>query len=100
MSHTVAHLKFFDSIDDSSGYDFHTLMVVQCEKTGNLFYGTDSGCSCPSPFEDFHSEADFTRITLRSYESFACDVERWDVSRAEKDALLSKVYRVLRGRGE
>jgi hypothetical protein len=92
----VAHLDFVDSIDDADAYEFHTLQVVQCKNTGRLFYGIDSGCSCPTPFEDFTSEADYTPITPESYDAFARDVETWHVGRDAKDKLLSKIQGLLR----
>ena len=36
-------------------------------KDGRVFYGQDSGCSCPSPFEDWN---------FGSYEDFAKEAER------------------------
>jgi hypothetical protein len=35
-------------------YDFD-LTVVWEDNHGNLYWGSDAGCSCPSPFEDFTS---------------------------------------------
>lgn len=33
-------------------YEFDLTRVYQHRATGDLFYAEDSGCSCPSPFED------------------------------------------------
>jgi hypothetical protein len=30
-------------------------LVVWKHKDGRVFYATDSGCSCPTPFEDYNS---------------------------------------------
>lgn len=38
-------------------YSFNTLVVL--EKDGGLYLATDSGCSCPTPFES-HTEDDLT----------------------------------------
>ena len=38
-------------------YSFDTLVVL--EKDGGLYLATDSGCSCPTPFES-HTEQDLT----------------------------------------
>lgn len=35
-------------------YDFD-LTVVWVDKDGNYYWASDSGCSCPSPFEDYTS---------------------------------------------
>lgn len=40
--------------EDDASYSFD-LFVVWKHNTGNLYWGTDVGCSCPSPFEDITS---------------------------------------------
>ena len=49
--------------DFSSGsYEFDLFVVWQDNATGDLLWGQDSGCSCPSPF-DFQGVGDLTRGT-------------------------------------
>ena len=51
-----------DSIDwEEEPYQFNMTRVYQQVSTGDLFYATDMGCSCPSPFEDTE-ESDLTPI--------------------------------------
>jgi hypothetical protein len=46
-------LKTIGEIDWSDGcYQFDYTVVWQRLADGQLLYGEDSGCSCPSPFED------------------------------------------------
>lgn len=40
-----------------ASYEFDELKVVRSVETGILYYATDSGCSCPTPFE--HEDANF-----------------------------------------
>lgn len=40
---------------DDEPWQFH-LLVIWRDDNGNLVWGTDSGCSCPSPFEDHKPE--------------------------------------------
>jgi hypothetical protein len=41
-------------IDYSDGsYQFDLRVIWRHKPTGKLYTGRDSGCSCPSPFEDF-----------------------------------------------
>ncbi|WP_353707259.1 hypothetical protein ABRQ22_14730 [Cellulosimicrobium sp. ES-005] len=35
-----------------ASYDFNQTAVFRHKDTGTLFIASDSGCSCPSPFED------------------------------------------------
>lgn len=51
-----------DSVDwEEEAYMFNMTRVYQQISTGDLFYATDSGCSCPSPFENTE-ESDLTPI--------------------------------------
>lgn len=38
------------------------IVAVWYHEDGRLFVGSDSGCSCPSPFEDSTSLADLTEV--------------------------------------
>lgn len=44
------------------GYDFDMLVVWRETATGKLWAATDSGCSCPTPFEDHTWPTDFTEV--------------------------------------
>jgi hypothetical protein len=50
----------FGSVDVGSSYEFDIFLVL--EKAGKLYYASDSGCSCPTPFEDT-LETDLVEIT-------------------------------------
>jgi hypothetical protein len=43
--------------DDDLSYEFD-MFVVWLDAEGRLYYAYDSGCSCPSPFEDFQKVSD------------------------------------------
>lgn len=44
-------------------YSFDIFLVVQVVEDGRVFVASDSGCSCPAPFEDHNSLADdFTEV--------------------------------------
>lgn len=40
--------------DPAADYSFDYLVVWK-HKDGDLYWASDSGCSCPSPFEDYNS---------------------------------------------
>lgn len=48
-------LTFIGDIEwDDEAYQFNMTGIWKT-KRGEYWIGDDSGCSCPSPFEDFHS---------------------------------------------
>lgn len=50
-------------VDFSSGsYEFDLTTVWQHVESGEFFMADDSGCSCPSPYEDVRSVDDLTPI--------------------------------------
>ena len=63
-------LKIATSLHADEDYDFHMLVVWQHIKTGDVYYGEGSGCSCPSPFEDYHTLADLTLLQKHDLEQF------------------------------
>lgn len=77
-------------------YSFDILMVWRHTPTGDLYWAQDSGCSCPSPFEDYHSIEQLTKLTSVTVDEFAREVRRCHRP-DDARALLRKVRRVLRG---
>lgn len=74
-------LRTIGEIDFSSGsYEFDILVVFQDVETGKFYYAEDSGCSCPSPFEDHD------RTTLTPF--------------VDSSDLRSRAERLLKDRGE
>jgi hypothetical protein len=94
-------LKLFGELDEPNlSYEFH-MLVVWVSHDGRLWYAEDSGCSCPSPFEDFHSVDDLIEITYDSLDQFWTVVNDFvsystegDLA-CEKTQLLSRVTSAL-----
>jgi hypothetical protein len=86
-------LEMVGTAEREPDWDFSILLVVKDKKTGKLFAGYDSGCSCPTPFEDYHSLEDFDLIT---------DTKQLDelggpyVSKDELLTLKRKVHKLLK----
>lgn len=59
--------------DPEASWSFNTFVVWKHEETGKIYYGSDSGCSCPSPFEDTHSLDGLTEVV--SLHDFIDDVQ-------------------------
>lgn len=77
-------------------YSFDIVAVWRDNETGRLFGAFDSGCSCPSPFEDFSRLEDMTPI--RSVADAARLIEENIYDRnvhGDKQAFLAKVRAAL-----
>lgn len=53
-------------------YEFNTFVVWK-HKSGKIYCACDSGCSCPTPFEDCHSLKDLTLIDSMSKLKYEVD---------------------------
>lgn len=53
----VAEHEFYEP-----DYSFDLCVVWRQKETGQLWTATDSGCSCPVPFEDHAFPTDFTEV--------------------------------------
>ena len=67
-------LEVVKNIDTGGGYDFD-MFVIWKDKKNNLYYGQDSGCSCPTPFEDFEGIPSLIKITKRGFRSFESELK-------------------------
>lgn len=76
-------------------YSFDILMVWKHIKTGVLYWDSDSGCSCPTPFEDVKSIDELysleTALDYRRLEDTAKTAD----DRAAMSAFLRKVRRAM-----
>jgi len=91
-------LTLVDSIDDAeANYSFDIVAVWVDNLTGRMYWASDSGCSCPSPFEEFHSLEDMGRLTsVRQLEDHFNSETYTKRDLAEKRDLLGKVRELLR----
>lgn len=58
------NLQIIGMMEENLSYAFHMLVSWQHIPSGRVFWREDSGCSCPSPFEDEHfASPDNTSLT-------------------------------------
>ena len=55
-------LKIVATVEKEPDWDFDIVVLFMDKKTGSLWIRRDSGCSCPTPFEDVRSFADMTPV--------------------------------------
>lgn len=90
-------LELVGDLEDANAcWEFTTLIVVREIATGDLYAAQDSGCSCPTPFEDVRSFADMAPIkTVDELKDFvqANLCSGW--TSAQRQALYRKVRKAL-----
>lgn len=77
-------------------WDFDIVAVWQHTPTGDLYWGRDMGCSCPSPFEDYRSLDKLTKLSSGNLAEFAQEL-RGCYKQDDANDLLRKVRKALRG---
>ena len=70
-------LEIVTSLEEDEAYQFDMIVVWKDTETGKLYMAQDSGCSCPTPFEETNSLSDLTE--LESVEQFRSYVKKVDL---------------------
>ncbi|MFE9381755.1 hypothetical protein ACFYMO_00740 [Streptomyces sp. NPDC007025] len=88
--------EIIDTIDTLGGYEFCMLAVFKRLEDGALFFGTDAGCSCHSPFEDSTWES---MEEIRNASWFAGQARKWlrdatDADADDRDAVERLIRKV------
>ncbi|MFJ5103193.1 hypothetical protein [Streptomyces sp. NPDC088554] len=86
-------LTIVGSLDAPLSYEFSMLVVWQRDEDGALLWDTDSGCSCPSPWENRSSVDGLRRID--NVAEFVREARSWatgqDIARDDMERLVRKV---------
>lgn len=61
-------LSIFDSIDTADSYQFDIFCIWKKDDDNTLWWETDSGCSCPTPFEWVKDLNPITADTFYNFE--------------------------------
>ena len=71
-------LKIFGMVEEEElSYEFNMFVVWENLETHQLYYDHDSGCSCPSPFEESTLE-NVNRITKSNVGEFETSINEWN----------------------
>ena len=92
-------LEILCTLDEAISYEFNMLVVWRHLPTGKLYWATDSGCSCPTPFENHCSLDSLNSLgNVTEWMSFERAVRDFPVPAHERQDLLSKARRGFKGR--
>lgn len=84
---TIAELEF-----SNGDYQYDTIVVWYRKEDDSYWYAVDSGCSCPTPFEE-------CSIELAKYDDIMNEIDRSYISNNNFEADKQHFIEKLRGRG-
>lgn len=96
-----AKLEILGQLDESDlYYEYNTFVVWRDTVSNKLFYAHDSGCSCPTPFEEYHfrneSDHNLDEVCKSNLHNFENSVKEFPATVDEKTELLKKVRQHLK----
>jgi hypothetical protein len=89
-----AGLETVGEIDTAGSYEFNTAWVSREKSTGKVYVAFDSGCSCPTPFEDHSFPDSFTHV--ESAASLRAELESWSDKQYSQKASHEDISRLVR----
>lgn len=99
------HLTLVDSVNQTQEAYQYDIFAVWVDDFGNLYYDNDSGCSCPSPFEDVSHIGELQRS--RDLDDIERAAKKWAKEggatmevKHQIDLMVSKAGRMQRTRKE
>ena len=101
MSHNILIPFLCDLHEPDRDYEFHILSVWRDERTGHLYYAEDSGCSCPTPFEDYRfdparpQDTNLSRLSKHDFDEFSRNVKKFPASYSDRQHFLDEVSKHL-----
>ena len=95
------NLSILHGMDEEGlSYEFNEFRVWSDNKTNRVFWAVDSGCSCPTPFEDYwFNSADDTNleeVTQYNFHSFETAVNNFPVTMEERQECLKTIKDFLK----
>lgn len=93
-------LTLIDTLDQADmSYEFNTMIVVESNQSKKLYFASSCGCSCPTPFEEYHFRNDddhnLNVLNNETLDQFINVVKNFPVSVDERQSVIRKVkYRL------
>ena len=91
MNNPWYHRTILEHERDDETYSFNLVGITRRDSDGKLFWSTDSGCSCPSPWGS-HSEADWQPLA-ETYPDFLAAVNE-SKPQCRPDGFLDEVKKL------
>lgn len=93
-------LTIVDTLEEPDlSYEFNTFLVLKHAESGMLFYCRDKGCSCPTPFEDYHfknpDDHNLEVLNRDSWSNFETSVANFPAPQGDRVKFMDKVRDAL-----
>lgn len=93
----VCGLKVLGELSKEPDYDFDFVIVFKDIESGLLYWGADSGCSCPTPFEDTRKLSDLAQLNAETFFNFTQACENISsVDKQEAAKFISQFKQLIR----
>lgn len=90
-------LIIFEHIDTADSYEYNKFVIWEKLDDGTLWWDTDSGCSCPSPFDNGDHGHDLKPITKETFYNFKEALkEHRDIPKSDYVDILTRVRHHLK----
>jgi hypothetical protein len=91
-------LEIVAEFEADISYEFEMVVVWKDEK-GKLYWATDSGCSCPEPYEDYDTIEDLFPLTLTNFGDFEAAVAgMYETNEVDQKQFIQDVKMLLKGK--
>ena len=84
-------LTIVDEVDGADSYEFDMIVVWQRTEDERLFWASDSGCSCPSPFENYNDVDSLEPLNRHTYAAFVAALNTNNTPLDERLTMIQKV---------
>lgn len=92
-----------DLDEEGLSYEFHTMRLWRHAPSGRVFWDEDSGCSCPSPWEDDWFQFDgitldtsLSELTAASLAAFEREVEGFPADQGDRSDFANVARQAMR----
>lgn len=93
-------LEILATLDERDlSYQYNTYLVVIDLNSRRIFRASDSGCSCPVPFENYYFKSanknNLEEITKHNFEQFETEIAGFPSTKEEKQKMINIVKEYL-----
>lgn len=90
------NLEIIAEIDTAGSYEFDITLVVRDLEDGKIYWGQDSGCSCPTPFEGVTHTDHLSPLPETMTQLFQAVTQNRDMNLGDGIEFLRKVEDALK----